>query len=43
MIQLLFICGKNKWRSPTAEHIFADLMDPALNKLLTTKITPYLL
>jgi predicted protein tyrosine phosphatase len=21
---ILFICGKNKWRSPTAEHIFAD-------------------
>jgi predicted protein tyrosine phosphatase len=23
MIHLLFICGKNKWRSPTAEHSFA--------------------
>jgi predicted protein tyrosine phosphatase len=22
--QVLFICGKNKWRSPTAENIFAD-------------------
>jgi predicted protein tyrosine phosphatase len=21
---VLFICGKNKWRSPTAENIFAD-------------------
>lgn len=21
---VLFVCGKNKWRSPTAEHIFAD-------------------
>jgi predicted protein tyrosine phosphatase len=21
---ILFICGKNKWRSPTAEHIFAE-------------------
>ena len=20
----MFICGKNKWRSPTAENIFAD-------------------
>jgi predicted protein tyrosine phosphatase len=24
MTHVLFICGKNKWRSPTAEHIFAD-------------------
>jgi predicted protein tyrosine phosphatase len=24
MTHILFICGKNKWRSPTAEHIFAD-------------------
>ena len=22
--RVLFICGKNQWRSPTAEHIFAD-------------------
>lgn len=22
MINLLFICSKNEWRSPTAEHIF---------------------
>jgi predicted protein tyrosine phosphatase len=21
---VLFVCGKNKWRSPTAERIFAD-------------------
>ncbi len=20
---MLFVCGKNRWRSPTAEHIFA--------------------
>lgn len=25
MKNLLFICSLNKWRSPTAEHIFADL------------------
>ncbi|MES2509352.1 MAG: low molecular weight protein tyrosine phosphatase family protein [Pseudomonadota bacterium] len=24
MNNLLFICGKNKWRSPTAEQIFAE-------------------
>lgn len=24
MIHVLFICGKNKWRSPTAEQIFAE-------------------
>jgi len=24
MINVLFICGKNKWRSPTAEQIFAE-------------------
>lgn len=25
MKKILFICSANKWRSPTAEHIFADL------------------
>jgi predicted protein tyrosine phosphatase len=24
MIRILFICGKNKWRSPTAEQLFAE-------------------
>ncbi len=24
MTNILFICGKNKWRSPTAEEIFAS-------------------
>jgi predicted protein tyrosine phosphatase len=24
LTSVLFICGKNKWRSPTAENIFAD-------------------
>jgi predicted protein tyrosine phosphatase len=24
MTNVLFICGKNKWRSPTAEQIFAE-------------------
>ena len=24
MTHVLFICGKNKWRSPTAEDVFAD-------------------
>lgn len=24
VIHVLFICGKNKWRSPTAEQIFAE-------------------
>ena len=24
MINVLFICSQNKWRSPTAEQIFAD-------------------
>lgn len=24
MLRILFVCGKNKWRSPTAEQIFAD-------------------
>lgn len=27
MKKLLFICGKNKMRSPTAENIFADYKD----------------
>ncbi len=27
-LRVLFICGKNQWRSPTAEQVFAD--DPAL-------------
>jgi predicted protein tyrosine phosphatase len=24
MPRILFICGKNKWRSPTAEQVFAE-------------------
>jgi predicted protein tyrosine phosphatase len=28
MTKVLFICGKNQWRSPTAEQLFAD--DPRL-------------
>lgn len=24
MRKVLFICGKNKWRSPTAEQVFSD-------------------
>jgi predicted protein tyrosine phosphatase len=24
LTRVLFICGKNKWRSPTAENIFSD-------------------
>ena len=24
MVNVLFICGKNQWRSPTAEQIFAE-------------------
>jgi predicted protein tyrosine phosphatase len=24
MTRVLFICGKNRWRSPTAEQVFAD-------------------
>ncbi|WP_018609591.1 low molecular weight protein tyrosine phosphatase family protein [Uliginosibacterium gangwonense] len=24
MKKVLFVCGKNRWRSPTAEQIFAD-------------------
>lgn len=28
-MNILFICSQNKWRSPTAEHIFADL--PGIN------------
>ncbi len=24
MIRVLFICGKNQWRSPTAEQVFAE-------------------
>ena len=27
MKRLLFICSLNKWRSPTAEHIFADYLN----------------
>ena len=27
MKKILFICGKNKLRSPTAEHIFSKRMD----------------
>ncbi len=29
MTHVLFICGKNKWRSPTAEQIFAE--HPGIN------------
>lgn len=29
MLNILFICGKNKWRSPTAEQVFADYPDVA--------------
>lgn len=25
--RVLFVCGKNKWRSPTAEQVFADRPD----------------
>jgi predicted protein tyrosine phosphatase len=28
MLNVLFICGKNQWRSPTAEQLFAE--DPRL-------------
>ena len=24
MINILFVCGKNKWRSPTAEQMFSE-------------------
>jgi predicted protein tyrosine phosphatase len=24
MKRILFVCTKNQWRSPTAEHVFAD-------------------
>ncbi len=24
MLHVLFICGRNQWRSPTAEQVFAD-------------------
>ena len=24
MLKVLFVCGKNKWRSPTAEEIFSN-------------------
>lgn len=24
MKRILFICGQNRWRSPTAEHVFAE-------------------
>ena len=27
MKKLLFICSKNQWRSPTAEHVFANYPD----------------
>lgn len=27
MKKLLFICSKNQWRSPTAEHVFASYPD----------------
>lgn len=23
-MNVLFVCGRNKWRSPTAEQVFAD-------------------
>ena len=23
-LKVLFVCGRNKWRSPTAEHVFGD-------------------
>ncbi|MEL7484960.1 MAG: phosphotyrosine protein phosphatase [Planctomycetota bacterium] len=27
MTNVLFLCGKNRWRSPTAEAVFADRPD----------------
>jgi predicted protein tyrosine phosphatase len=27
VLNLLFVCGKNKWRSPTAEQIFSERDD----------------
>jgi len=24
MLKILFVCGKNKWRSPTAEQVFSE-------------------
>lgn len=29
VLHVLFVCGKNRWRSPTAEAIFADRTDIA--------------
>lgn len=29
VLHVLFVCGKNRWRSPTAEAIFADRADIA--------------
>ncbi|MES2208155.1 MAG: phosphotyrosine protein phosphatase [Pseudomonadota bacterium] len=45
---ILFICSQNKWRSPTAEHIFANYpninsMSAGLNHDAETPITPELL
>ena len=48
MTRVLFICGKNRWRSPTAEHLFAkqhqlECASAGVNHDADTPVTPELL
>lgn len=48
MTKILFICGQNKWRSPTAEQLYADtpgldVSSAGLNKDADVAVTPELL
>jgi predicted protein tyrosine phosphatase len=47
-MNILFICGKNKWRSPTAEQIFSDYsgidcLSAGLSPESDTPVSPELL
>jgi predicted protein tyrosine phosphatase len=38
--RVLFVCGKNKWRSPTAEQIFAEHRDHQGIECLSAGLSP---
>lgn len=38
--RVLFVCGKNKWRSPTAEQVFADHPDHPGLECLSAGLSP---
>ncbi|MCW5756507.1 MAG: hypothetical protein KIT54_04645 [Phycisphaeraceae bacterium] len=38
--RVLFVCGKNRWRSPTAERVFADHPDHPDIECLSAGLSP---